>query len=235
MDEQTLFFRFKRHGIALLGVVIVVAALSAVYRYFAFNTLIEHETHANTALTQTLTNALWPRYADFVANAATIAPDKLPYTAEIYQLREDIIALLADLNLVDIKLHNADGLTLFVNDFQLIGFDKSSDSNFKRALSGLSVSALTFHDRLKVGKRTLFNRYILANYIPIHNQDGNQIDAVIHISSDVTHLVMELEDNQWLIVWSGLCSALLLYLLFFIHHAPRRPSHSCATQSSAGK
>lgn len=36
---------------SLIGIVAVIAALSFLYRYFAFNALIEHETRANAALT----------------------------------------------------------------------------------------------------------------------------------------------------------------------------------------
>ena len=69
-------FRLTRtYSIAsFLGIVLVTIALGMFYRTVAVQALIEHESQANAALTQSLSNSLWPKYADFIARAYSRSP-----------------------------------------------------------------------------------------------------------------------------------------------------------------
>jgi len=78
-------FRLTRtYSVAsFLGIVLVTIALGIFYKTIAVRSLIEHETLSNVSLAQSISNNLWPVYADFVSRAAAIPAPELGRQPEI--------------------------------------------------------------------------------------------------------------------------------------------------------
>jgi len=123
-------FRLTRtYSVAsFFGIVLVTIALGIFYKTIAVRSLIEHETLSNVSLAQSISNTLWPVYADFVSRAAAIPPPELGRQPEISRLREDVLQKINGLRVVKIKIYNLDGLTVYSTEPKQIGEDKSLNS-----------------------------------------------------------------------------------------------------------
>src|SRR4030066_903921 len=99
-------FRLTRtYSIAsFMGIVLVAVALGVFYRMIAVRSLVEQNTQANVFLTQSLSNSLWPKYADFIARAADIPASELASQPEVASLRQDVIQRIRGLRVVKVKI-----------------------------------------------------------------------------------------------------------------------------------
>jgi len=215
-------FRLTRsYSVAsFLGIVLVTIALGIFYKTIAVRSLIAHETLANVSLTQSISNTLWPVYADFVARAATIPPTELIRQPEISRLREDVLQKINGLHVVKIKIYNLDGLTVYSTEPKQIGEDKSRNSGFLKAKAGGTESDLVFRDHFSATEEIIVNRNLLSSYIPIRKTPHDPVEGVFEIYSDVTPLVAEIERTEYTVL--GGVSVLLLLLYLFLLMIVRR-------------
>ncbi|HSD97015.1 MAG TPA: EAL domain-containing protein [Sulfuricaulis sp.] len=215
-------FRLTRtYSVAsFFGIVLVTIALGIFYKTVAVRSLIVHETLANVSLTQSISNTLWPVYADFVARAATIPPPELIRQAEISRLREDVLQKINGLRVVKIKIYNLDGLTVYSTEPAQIGEDKSHNSGFLKAKAGHTESDLVFRDHFSATEEIIVNRNLLSSYIPIRKTPHDPVEGVFEIYSDVTPLVAEIERTEYTVL--GGVSVLLLLLYLFLLMIVRR-------------
>ena len=215
-------FRLTRtYSVAsFFGIVLVTIALGIFYKTVAVRSLIVHETLANVSLTQSISNTLWPVYADFVTRAATIPPPELIRQPEISRLREDVLQKINGLRVVKIKIYNLDGLTVYSTEPKQIGEDKSRNSGFLKAKAGGTESDLVFRDHFSATEEIIVNRNLLSSYIPIRKTPHDPVEGVFEIYSDVTPLVAEIERTEYTVL--GGVSVLLLLLYLFLLMIVRR-------------
>jgi len=211
-------FRLTRvYSIAsFLGIALVAVALSLFYRAVAVRTLNEHETLANVALTQALSNALWPKYGEFVARARGIPPPELAAQPEIASLRQELLQKIRGLRVVKVKIYDLNGLTVYSTEPAQIGERKSGNAGFQKARSGETVSELVFRDRFSATEQVIENRNMLSSYIPVRPAPGAPVEGVFEIYSDVTPLVASI-DRTGFTVMGGVTTLLLLLYLFLFH------------------
>ncbi len=81
---------------SFVGIAIVAIALSWFYRNLAVEALVQYQTLSNVELTRTVANTLWPRYADFIANAGRIPVEHLATQPEIARLASELEQKLAE-------------------------------------------------------------------------------------------------------------------------------------------
>jgi len=201
---------------SLIGLVAVSAALSFLYRYFAFNALVENEARANAALTQAFHNSVWPGYLGFVADASRLDRNEIAGRPEISRLRGDVLRQMGGLNVVKVKIYNLDGLTVFSTDATQIGEDKSDNAGFRHAKAGETASDITFRHQFDAFEQVIVDRNLVSSYIPVRTGAGAPVEAVFEVYSDVTDLVDKLEKTQWQIVASVLGVLALLYAFLFL-------------------
>jgi diguanylate cyclase (GGDEF)-like protein len=215
-------FRLTRtYSVAsFFGIVLVTIALGIFYKTVAVRSLIEHETLSNVSLTQSISNTLWPAYADFVSRAATIPPSELGRQPEISRLRGDVLQKINGLRVVKIKIYNLDGLTVYSTEAKQIGEDKSQNSGFLRAKAGHTESDLVFRDHFSATEEIIVNRNLLSSYIPIRKTVNGPVEGVFEIYSDVTPLVAGIERTEYTVL--GGVSVLLLMLYLFLLMIVRR-------------
>ncbi|HEX6689585.1 MAG TPA: EAL domain-containing protein [Burkholderiales bacterium] len=199
--------------LALAGMLLLVAALSLLYRGLVFDSLVEGETRSNVALTKSFANAIWPAHAHFVARAAALPPAELAASENIRYLAHDLRQLTRGLSVVKVKVYDLRGLTVFSTDPKQIGEDKSANPGFRRALGGAAASEITHRDRFDAWEGTLSDRDIIATYVPVRMADGAPVEAVLEIYSDVTELVARMQRGQWQILAGVLAAMGLVYLV----------------------
>src|SRR5882672_4135475 len=215
---------------SLIGVLVILVALLAFYRYFAFHALMDHQTRSNIALTRVFANTLWPDHAAYVKGASATPRSELPQRPEIARLREDVLRQMNGLSVVKVKIYNLSGLTAFSTDPKQIGEDKSANTGFLRAKAGEPASEITFRDRFDAFEQEIVDRNLVSSYVPIRKSEGAPVEGVMEVYSDVTEFVAELERTQWVIVGGVLGILSLLYLFLFA--IVRRADRVIAAQSA---
>ena len=210
-------FRLTRYfSIAsLIGVLVVLAVLVFFYRSFALAALEQHETRDNINITQIFASTLWPIHAAYVKGASAIPRAELQNRPEVARIREDVLRQMKGLLVVKVKIYNLDGLTVFSTEPKQIGEDKSTNSGFLAAKSGLAVSEITFRDRFDAFEKVINDRSLISSYIPIRTSPGAPVEGVIEVYSDVTDYVERLQATTWKIAAGVLGSLSLLYLFLF--------------------
>jgi diguanylate cyclase (GGDEF)-like protein len=211
-------FRLTRtYSVAsFFGIVLVTIALGIFYKTIAVRSLIEHETLSNVSLAQSISNNLWPVYADFVSRAATIASPELGRQPEIARLREDVLQKINGLRVVKVKIYNLEGLTVYSTEAKQIGEDKSQNTGFLKAKAGHTESDLVFRDHFSATEEIIVNRNLLSSYVPIRKTPHDPVEGVFEIYSDVTPLVAEIERTEYTVLGGVTVLLLLLYLFLFM-------------------
>lgn len=210
-------FRFTRtYSIAsFLGIALVTIALGMFYRTVAVQALIEHESQANAALTRSLSNSLWPKYADFIARARAIPVPELAQQPEIASLHDDVLQKIHGLHVVKLKIYGLSGLTVYSTEPKQIGENKAGNIGFQKAKAGQTESDLVFRDHFSATEQVIENRNLLSSYIPVRRTPNGPIEGVFEIYSDVTPLVADIERTQYTVL-SGVIFLLFLLYLFLL-------------------
>jgi diguanylate cyclase (GGDEF)-like protein len=203
-------FRYS-HLIGLLTIILVVAALSLLYRQLAFDSLVEEETRSNVALTKAFANSLWPRHQGFIRRAAAVPAGELASRKEIQLIGRDLKLLMEGLSVVKVKIYDANGLTVFSTDPNQIGEDKSRNPGFLGARGGTPASEITFRDRFDSWEGVISDRNIIATYVPVRLHPAGPVEAVTEVYSDVTELVERMGRAQWKILAGALGSLSVVY------------------------
>jgi diguanylate cyclase (GGDEF)-like protein len=211
-----MFQLTRTYSIAsFLGIVLVTIALGMFYRTVAVQTLIEHESQANAALTQSLSNSLWPKYADFIARARAIPVPELAQQPEIASLHGDVLQKIRGLPVVKLKIYGLSGLTVYSTEPKQIGENKAGNIGFQKAKAGQTENDLVFRDHFSATEQTIENRNLLSSYIPVRRTPNGPIEGVFEIYSDVTPLVADIERTQYTVL-SGVIFLLFLLYLFLL-------------------
>ena len=197
----------------LATILLVVAALSLLYRQLVFDSLVEEETRSNVALTKAFANSIYPRHAAFIQRAATVPAGELALREEIRSLERDLRLLMQGLSVVKVKVYDAKGLTVFSTDPRQIGEDKSSNPGFRQARAGVAASEIIFRDRFDAWEGVISDRNIIATYVPVRVLDSAPVEAVMEVYGDVTSLVEKMERGQWKILAGVLGGLSVVYVL----------------------
>ena len=200
-------------ALALAGMLLLVAALSLLYRGLVFDSLLEVETRSNVALTRAFANAVWPAHASFVARAGSMPPEALRGSVNLRYLGHDLQQLARGLGVLKVKVYDARGLTVFSTDARQIGEDKSANPGFRRALRGEPASEITHRDSFDAWEGALSDRDIISTYVPVRVADGAPVEAVLELYTDVTELVVRMHHAQWQILGGVLAAMALIYLV----------------------
>ncbi|HEX6530618.1 MAG TPA: EAL domain-containing protein [Burkholderiales bacterium] len=199
--------------IALAVLFAVVLALSLLYRGLLFDSLVESETHASVVLSKTFANAIWPSHARFVMRAGELERPTLAGREELAALDLDLRRLADGLSVVKVKIYDLNGLTVYSTDPRQIGQDASQNPGFQRARDGYAISNLTLRRKVDSWEGEMFERHILATYVPVHVYDAAPVEAVLEVYNDVTELVEATQASQWKILAAVLGAMVLIYFV----------------------
>ena len=211
-------FRLSRYySIAsLVGVGLVIIALSFFFRHLALQSLLQHQSRANVDLTNSFANSIWDQFADFVDHSMSFSSvDELKQRAELERLDNLTTKQMKGTNVVKVKIYNLNGLTVFSSDPSQIGEDKGQSNGFVRARSGEVASEFTFREKFLAFEEMIADRNLVASYIPIREHDNVRIIAVFEVYSDVTPLVEDMESTRDTAIVGVFSSLAFLYLFLF--------------------
>ncbi len=202
---------------SIIGTLFVAVILVMLYRDFAFAALFEHEARANKAVSQLIVKAIEPAHGKFLSRAVVVAPDSLAQSPEITQLQTEIRKLISGLDIVNIKLHGINGLTIFSASPKEIGTHIERDKHFVSAASGKDASVLGFERDLETFTGQRMEGYVLTTYVPLQLNGAKSLDVIMQLQSNVNGLALGINDSQWKIVLgTSIALAFIYVFLFFI-------------------
>ena len=213
-------FKLLRYSqlIALAVLIVVVAALSLLYRGLLFDAVLEAETHSNVSLTKTFANAIWPSHAAFVVRASSLDRTALGARPEVAALDRDLRRLAQGLSVVKVKIYDLNGLTVYSTDPRQIGEPATGKPGFLRARDGYPSSRISFRDNLDSWEGALAGRHIVETYVPVHIYDAAPVEAVLEVYNDVTETVLALQRRQWMILAAVLGALLMVFGVVQLFH-----------------
>ncbi len=200
------------------GLIIVIACISiaGLNRYLASADLAAMAERNNIALTRSIANAIWPRFASFISAAPKLSREALRSHPITEQLRRAIDWQMNGLSVIKVKILNLDGFTVFSTERGQIGEINNSSTGFLAAKAGRVASQLTHRDKISAFEHVIEDRDILSSYIPIQSK-AKKIRGVIEVFNDVTELRDRAKHSQFLqIAIIGTTFGCLYILLIFV-------------------
>ena len=224
-NKQRRFNLLRNFSVVSLGgFALAVGLLFVIYRRQAVSDLISSTEESNITLTKVFANNIWPEYGPFLSNTQGLSDDALTNDPRTRQLNEAMANQLEDSLVAKVKVFDLQGRTVFSTDTTQIGDDKSESSGFLSAMSGQVISQLGHRDTFKAVQGDLSNRHLLSSYIPIQRgTTDKEIVGAFELYTDVTPLLLRIEQTQKRIVFTSLLVLGVLYivLLLFVQRAER--------------
>ena len=226
MSQQTRFrLRLQFSIVSLIAIAASAISLSIYYRDSTINQLIALEERNYVSLSRTLANTLFPKYRDFLELAESLPQSQLSRNPLSQQLHADVEAMVRDSTILKIKIFDTRGKTLFSTDPSQTGIVKPDNyPGSTVARSGKVISTLSERDQFRqLDGAEIYDRSILSSYLPIYDDQGNNIIGVFEIYSDITERLDEIERKQTEVSLMVLAILSLLYLvlLLFVTRADR--------------
>jgi len=201
--------------IMLISIILASILLAVSARQILVDSIIKSEERNNVAITQLLSNSVWPGFNEFLQAAGKLSGDDIRNHPDTNILNKYINLQVRGLNVVKIKIYNLDGLTVFSSDFSQIGNSKKEHPSFNKALKGQVISKLSFRDKIYAKKEFIQNRNIIASYIPIRIGENEKIDGVFEVYKDVTGIIEETNQTQIKIFASVFIILSILFVVLF--------------------
>lgn len=183
-------------------------------------TLIRSTEVQNESLARTLSNAHSDQVSYLLAFDIGDAPELLPIALRRSGLEALVRASLAETNVINLKLYDARGITLFSLSPDQLGEDISGCPCFAHALKGNTVSELVEagdpdHDEADGYRHTDGNISMLSTMIPVDVLAPDLIasDSVLEIQTDVSSLVAIIASSRQEVFFSIGIPLALLYLV----------------------
>lgn len=207
--------------ISLSSIVLASILLGTWVRNIAVENLTLSAERNNVALTQILSNFVWPQYSGFIKSANQYTPEQLRIHPKTRELNEFINKQVKGLDIVKIKIYDLNGLTVFSSDFKQIGNSKKTHQSFINAINGKVVSKLSFRDKIYAKTEFISNRNIIASYIPIKPITSDRVEGVFEVYKDVTPTLKKTNTTQSKIIFVivGTLALLFVILYFVVRHA----------------
>ncbi|MEO5331739.1 MAG: PAS domain S-box protein [Magnetococcus sp. YQC-5] len=213
--ERTSRFRLLRY-FSLTS--FVAMAMVAWFTAFLFQRLELHSMRLlgeaqNLAMTQAFSNALWPSLSGFLLASREMTPLEIRKHPLVPYLDSLLAKLMLNLKVVKVKIHNANGMTLYSSQSDQIGEDQSSNPGVQAALADLLNSELIQHSSFVSFDGKVADRKMIVTYVPMFRDD--RVRGVFELYYDISDLLEHMHHSQrWMLLGvTGLFG--LLYALLF--------------------
>ncbi len=172
-------YRLTRNFAIGALVVTVLAAVVSVqaHRHLLTSQLLETIERSAAVQARTIADSPWPRFAYFIHSAERLEAAEIRSYWQTEDLRRDIGDLLAGTKVLNVRLHDARGRTVFSTDEAEIGGNRSADPGLRAALAGDNASRLA-----------LAEGWVLSSYVPLRSPDTDGVAGVVEVHSDVSDL-----------------------------------------------
>ncbi len=204
-------------AVALLAASVIVMSQ---YNRGIIHHAVEHSKVSNTILGKSLSNVIWPEFGPHLRSSPGLDREELRAHPMSLRVRQIIEHQIKGLPVFEVKIHNAQGRTMFSTDESQIGEDKSKSPGVISALSGRFASNLMREDHLSPIGNGSGSVHIVATYFPIMDSDGHP-EAVLEFSRDMTHFMDDIYRTQFRVgvVIFVVFGLLYVVLLIFVRRA----------------
>jgi PAS domain S-box-containing protein len=208
---------------SLIAIAAAAAALSWLYERQAVGALIEAQERHHVALTRAYAATLWPHFSALLREADGLDDEGLRRRPEVGSVHRAIAGELAGSQVLEVKIYDRRGRTVFSTDPAQIGEDKSGNAGLRSALAGTPASELTHRERSSAFEQTVSEVDVVSSYVPVFARGAREPEGVFEIYSDITPLLAQVREARGALLLrvSAVLLALYLVLLLVIRHADR--------------
>ncbi|MDY0885047.1 HAMP domain-containing sensor histidine kinase [Dongia soli] len=195
-------FRLTRNFAILSAIVLIVTALGLTlfYRSWAVRQMEAEAEQSNVTAARLLANSLWDEHADVLRLLSALPPEQLQGRPEVELLNQDVKTLVKKAPIIQVKIYDLEGHTLFSTDPRQIGQDKSDDEGVESARNGVVASEMAHAHTVDAFEGAVTDRDIISSYVPIYGAKDGKVVGVFEVYDDVTVFVTAIDRfTYWLI------------------------------------
>lgn len=235
-EQFGAYFRRYFAVSCLLLTVIAAVGLCLLFRYAAVDKLMAYGKQSSIMLSRTLSNSVWPQFERFLPAASTMDNLTLRTHSETARINELVLAQVAEIPVLKVKLFDLEGRTVFSTDpNQLAEVTPLTYGGNIAAQTGQILTDLSFRDKFTGLHGNVEKRYVFSAYLPvIHSAGATQRSVgVLGTYLDVTPLIEDIERTQGIVFLSVVLIFSLVYAALhqLIRHFERKLAFE--TQASA--
>lgn len=220
-------FRLSKY-LYIIGVPIIIVCiilLTWMYRLVTFNELLNQSESNNIFLARSMANVVWPQISGIVKSVHQqtnhIGTDSKPNHEGLnmisVMLDEPIHEVINGTNVLKVKLFDTNGLTIYSTTGADIGEREDADYlpilNAKRNI--ITTETRTQDQFISYQGDTVYGRFILSSYLPIHSPDNDAVDGIFEIYTDITDIYESINKSQ---IKFALVLASIFFIIFIIVH-----------------
>jgi signal transduction histidine kinase/DNA-binding response OmpR family regulator len=208
--------RFWRFALVnLVGIIMVAAAIAALYRYVAVESFKEMRAQQNFELAVALSNTLVDEITELREVVESRSPFELKTSTEIDRFAALIDIELDLLPVYTVNIFTPDGLILYSTNRQTIGAKMLMNDGVDAAATGNPISALVRRDTFNEYDRIVENRDMVETYLPLRNEAG-QVIGIFEIHADISDFFARVDGTQRTVTIGVAVALLSLYLLLMV-------------------
>ena len=182
---------WRRRAATFLGGLAITLALFGATVWFVRESfeanVIDATQTANASVTQAFINENWTRVRDLLPKDDRIVPAEIRASAENATIDAIVRRFSRGTDVLKIKIYNVAGRVLYSSDPSQIGDDASANRYFRSALEGRADSQLTFRGRFDAMDGHVFDRDLIASYIPVRY--AGKLEGVVELYADRTFAI----------------------------------------------
>lgn len=207
-------FNLSRYFSTVSFILIVLAAgvLGPLYRQLSLQQITELAESRNVAMVQIFENSLRQPLEQLLVASLGRDGASLRDASEVGALRESIIGLMRNTSVIQVRIHNRLGVTVFSLEPGQIGESHLRDTGFRTAMTGFLSSELKHYPHFASFAGERRDIHVLASYIPAAGSDG-AVDGVFELYQDVTPFMQQLQRSLWWVTAGIFAVFALLYLM----------------------
>jgi hypothetical protein len=142
--------------------------------------IIEATEAGNAAVTRIFINEVYPELEKDLA----LNSNKTALSADAFQrVDQRVRRFMIGTDILKAKLYNNAGITLYSSDPSQVGENKLGNSGMNSALQGVPASQVTFRGKFSALDGQVFDRDLVASYIPIRD-DSQRVIGVAELYAD---------------------------------------------------
>lgn len=209
--------------LSAVAIAILTALLLNLYNRHATENLTALTGVHNAVLTQSLLNAIWPDHGGHLTEVGEVDGAWLRAQPGTRRLHETLLRLTADLPVVKISYHRADGRTLYSTEAAAIGRNDSLNPNLRRVVKfGVPRSKLSHVDAFASFSGSTDKVSVVETYAPVKDS-SDKVVGVLELRHDVSREIAAIRQDMWSIAAIIVVAFTLLYLvlLTIVRHAGR--------------
>ena len=215
--------------LSLLLILVAAGVLGWLYRELSLRQMGELAESRNLEMARVFDNALHEDIENWVSNSPGREPAAMQVAPEVIELHQKAVALLHGTGVLQVRLCNRLGDTVFSTEIARIGEKRLQAAGFRSAINGLAYSELLHYRRVEalVGPRSDLD--VVVSHIPLRAADQSVIGS-LEMHQDVSPFMAQLRRHLWLVMGGVFGVSITLYFLQFL--VVRRAQHILAEQES---